>query len=437
MGGVKDGEDVDEVRMKGVLDLGIVSGFSSGDDALQVGVRGGLYADVNANLNDPNQDGRVHLFEFGDIIDEGFDCIFDLEGKVTAKAYAFAKLQAGPVTVFDKEFDFGSATLVEFKHHCEIGGPNLGSVNNGVLTLNLNLEGNDEFKITSGPEGAIVVTRGDKVTQSFLGVNSIAGNAGAGDDSITVESSVTLPVNFDLGDGNDTMILGQGFAIVRGGNGDDKIKLRGNAGGEIFGDAGNDELTGAGGRDVLSGGDGNDTLKGARGDDELHGDDGDDTLYGDRGGDRLFGDRGNDRLLGNEDNDFLDGGEGNDSIEGGAGNDEAFGGDGNDRMIGEDGVDQLHGGAGDDYLNGGLANDQLWGDEGDDTLDGDRHNDLLRGGDGDDSLFGGFGSDELYGENGMISCLLVWGLWPARAAQLIGLMAAQVMTSFTQTMVPT
>jgi Ca2+-binding RTX toxin-like protein len=71
----------------------------------------------------------------------------------------------------------------------------------------------------------------------------------AGDDTIQVAGSVTLPTLLFGGDGNDTVKGGKGNNILIGG-------------------AGNDTLTGGSSRDILIGGTGADTLTG-NGDDDI------------------------------------------------------------------------------------------------------------------------------------------------------------------------
>ena len=133
-------------------------------------------------------------------------------------------------------------------------------------------------------------------------------------------------------------------------DGDDRILVIGEAGGQVFGNAGDD------------------TLAGDAGDDTLAGNRGDDSLEGRGGNDYLFGGPGADLVMGGAGDDFVYGGANNDSLEGGAGA---------DRILGHGGRDWLHGG------------------EGDDTLAGWSGNDILRGEGGNDVLFGGAGGDVL------------------------------------------
>jgi Ca2+-binding RTX toxin-like protein len=89
-------------------------------------------------------------------------------------------------------------------------------------------------------------------------------NGGSGDDSVTVSSSVAIPVTMRGGPGRDTLI---------GGSGPDKL----------LGGEGNDRLLGRGGDDLIFGGPGNDSLYGGSGDDSLRGGPGNDLISGGSG----------------------------------------------------------------------------------------------------------------------------------------------------------
>lgn len=80
--------------------------------------------------------------------------------------------------------------------------------------------------------------------------------------------------------------------VIYGGEGDDNIRLRGNAPPvpvELYGGAGDDKLAGGDGDDIIVGGDGDDLMWGG---------DGNDLLIGGTGTDKLFGGKGDDILVG-------------------------------------------------------------------------------------------------------------------------------------------
>jgi Ca2+-binding RTX toxin-like protein len=97
----------------------------------------------------------------------------------------------------------------------------------------------------------------------------------------------------------------------------------------------------------------------------------------------LWGNAGNNQITGGTRNDFIDGKEGADTLFGGAGDDQLFGGPGDDVLLGSEGQDLLVGGPGNDTLTR-VGHERLFGDDGNDTLHG---NDGVLG------LFGGAGDD--------------------------------------------
>lgn len=119
-----------------------------------------------------------------------------------------------------------------------------------------------------------VVTRGKSKSPVLAATSRIVISGLAGNDKISISSSVTLPCFIDGGDGNDT---------VKGGGGHN----------EILGGDGNDSLTGYGADDLIRGGRG------------------DDTIVGNAGANLLFGDEGNDKITGQG---VLVGGDGDDKL---------------------------------------------------------------------------------------------------------------------------
>jgi hypothetical protein len=78
-------------------------------------------------------------------------------------------------------------------------------------------------------------------------------NAGEGDDTVSVASTVEVPVTMRGGSGRDTLIGGGGPDRLIGGEGNDKVSGRGGSD-VLYGGPGNDELLGGAGNDVLRGG---------------------------------------------------------------------------------------------------------------------------------------------------------------------------------------
>ena len=98
-----------------------------------------------------------------------------------------------------------------------------------------------------------------------------------GNDTFTGTANNDAPITGNKG--NDTFNLGDGADVAVAGQGSDIIN----------GDAGNDQLAGNLGNDSISGGAGDDTLLGGQGDDILNGNAGSDRLTGNLGRDFLTG----------------------------------------------------------------------------------------------------------------------------------------------------
>jgi Ca2+-binding RTX toxin-like protein len=150
-----------------------------------------------------------------------------------------------------------------------------------------------------------------------------------------------------------------GYALVRGTEGDDTIDLVGKPGNHfVVAGPGNDTILAGPGKDIVCAGPGEDVvhgqggrdyIDGGYGNDELHGDDGDDLVHGRAGSDTIFGGPDDDVLFG----DLLD--------------DRMFGGHGQDLLVGGHGTDFMHGEEGNDWLRGDTNGDQFVGGAGEDV----------------------------------------------------------------------
>lgn len=231
------------------------------------------------------------------------------------------------------------------------------------------------------------------------GVLTITGTAG--DDTIQIRHTANNGYRIDANAQAPIFITDPVITIVvQAGDGNDTIVVASSVAVPTFisGEGGNDTITTNGQRnDTLDGGEGNDTLSAGGGSDQLFGGNGNDLLNGNAGDDDLNGEAGNDTLSGGGGNDLLDGGEDDDVLSGGAGNDEVHGGDGNDQITGDGGDDFLFGETGNDTITGSGGSDVFVGGDGDDALSGGAGRDLLMGGNGADSITGDNGDDILVG----------------------------------------
>lgn len=439
------GRDIPEISIVG--SLAAVAGI--GFEDFGAGVYGGLFADIEVDLLDHDNDGRMRGYEF--LSEDG--CI-EIDGGVDIEA----GLEANALGLIDASIPLGSEEIASFGYtvYCApVQESPLAHLNTDTNTLTL-LVGDDAHLRTVRPDvqneyyeltelnGDIVVSAFGK-SQLIRGqVDRIVGNAGSGDDTIIIDSTIEIPAELDGGsgenrlvggsgddtliggneaddlrggDGNDTINAGDGLNFVEGGDGIDTI-TGGDDRDEIYGGAGDDTISGLGGDDLIFGGGDNDTIFGGWGQDYIDGEGGNDTIEGNEGDDELFGGPGVDTIEGNQDADFIDGGSGGDflygnngpdTILGGSGPDEIRGGNQDDTIRGGDGDDDIEGGEGADTIHGdgvdsdgniGSDNDTIKGDAGDDMLFGNRGQDDIDGGEGSDTIEGNDGNDNLAGNEG-------------------------------------
>ena len=338
-------------------------------------------------------------------------------------AYAVADLQIGPSGYL---LATGDRWLVDASGH-RVGRESL--IGRLILRRTEEIHGtdlDDIIRVKQVAAGALEVTINGVTGEPFLPGPQIVIRSLDGNDSITIDPSVTVPAVIEAGRGNDTVRAGSGNDTVDGGYGDDMIY--GGAGDDLFADsygrdslyggAGNDKAYGGYGEDLLEGGEGNDTLLGGHDSDTLYGHDGADSLFGSYGDDEVYGNAGDDTLNGSFGDDYLAGQTGNDQLMGESGDDTATGGSGMDTISGSSGSDSLSGNDDDDeilggpegdWIAGGDANDTLLGGDGGDVIyggpgadliEGKGKADTLHGGMGDDTIRGGAGSDLIFGEDG-------------------------------------
>ena len=199
---------------------------------------------------------------------------------------------------------------------------------NGILTLeadagevnhvgvngpahNLSIQDSAGIEIAAGQEDLFLRVSANRVVLRNQDLQQVELDLKDENDRVVAGGS-RIPVNMDLGDGDDWVISGSTVGdLIHGRDGDDKI-------------------FGYGGDDIIHGDDGDDRIFGSAGDDQLYGGKGDDYLNGANGDDELYGGAGHDELAGSWGDDFLSGGDGSDSLWGDRGADRFEGGDGND-----------------------------------------------------------------------------------------------------------
>jgi Ca2+-binding RTX toxin-like protein len=213
-------------------------------------------------------------------------------------------------------------------------------------------DGADTIVVTREGENVRVRVEPEGFEQTFpaADVMRVTLMAGDGDDTITFDDTVGVPLRIEGRGGNDTITGGAGADTILAGDGDDVID-GGRGADMIFGDTGNDTLTYASRTQPLVV-----FMDGAANDGEAgEGDNVDgsiDTIFGGSGADRIDaqGQPGSKALYGNHGNDTLTGGDGNDRLNGGLGDNHLRGAPGDDDLLGRNGRDVFHGDAGIDTV---------------------------------------------------------------------------------------
>ena len=366
------------------------------------GVDGGLRGELEADLADPDPDGKVYVDELAYNLSRGPECVLDFAGSLDVFLEAFLKVgidtPLGFITLYKDRFKLAEETILDWSSvSCPPVDPQLARVESNILVLNM---GDDAYRVLDGYED------GDEV---FI-VDVIRNDAGQDTGTGIVVSAYGFVDEFLYADANFTSIR------FEAGIGNDMVTITPDVDLDVvgFGGEGNDTLIGGSGDNEFHGGDGSDVLSGRGGEDALYGDKGDDFLYGYGGSDQLDGGDGNDALFGEDDAgdletfvdknpEFAAGIAGDDQISGGAGEDVIVAGGGDDHIDAGADDDVILAGMGDDLVEGGSGNDQIDGGMGNDRLFGDDQAGLVAGGDEythADKIIGGEGANVIHGGTG-------------------------------------
>ena len=385
---VTTGDDIEEFGVS----LGVRLAALLGVGPVNAGVEGEIQANIFANWRDTDGDGKMHLDEIRQIVQDGdLACLFDLHGELRAivrLVYQIAGIEGSK--------EFINEILLSYHHECPEF--ELGEVtSDGTLLLNagpraslrragVTSDVDEDFTVTQLAPGVYnIEAMGLELRYSGV-FKKIVFDGGAGSDRLRL-IGVTIPVEAYGGPGNDWLEGGTVMDTLNGG-------------------AGNDSLVGRGDADTLSGGAGDDMIYGDPSADDMT----NNVMWGAPGSDTIFGDEGRDLIFGGFGNDLIDGEAGSDMIFGQAGDDTLRGGSGDDQISGGLGSDYMFGDAGNDALVGGVLDSTLFtlfndqnpdiasiGLDGGDVIWGGTGNDLLIGGAGSDSMFGGWGDDAILG----------------------------------------
>lgn len=411
---------------------------------VSAGVGGGVGINVGFNLFDPNKDGKVRLNEIERIFkEEGLFGMFDVEGKITAKLYAYLDLLfytkkwniTDDITLFEFNYEHTVTPIMISKSGDDVVA-NIGSnsssrmstdddnksLDDGDESLNITISGGNTISDGKGHSETIDGAKGKFLVNAENGSDKviiasdddeadfdIIINGGDGDDYIDL-SGLTMKnghvVYINGGAGVDTIIGAQGLNIIFGDTGviriDDEKDEQGNHKEYRFvaeakvdaNKAGGDIILGGSGSDIIFGGAGNDQIDGGKGSDYIFGDGG---VWSSAVLDAAWNAISDDekknmtldelalRVLQENEKlnaDILD----RNSIH--ITHTEIGLDGGNDTLIGGDDDDEIYGGIGDDHIDGGAGNDLIHGGKGHDRILGGSGNDTIHGGEGMDIVFG-------------------------------------------------
>ncbi len=404
----------------------------------EAGIKGGIRANVDLNLNDSGAepDGKLYLDEIIDRIDSPA-CLFDISGKLQAFLKVYAEFGICPFCD-EVSFTLAKVTLLDFKSQfCEPKKPVLATTAyaDERMGLGQRFQGEGTWEATfAGIEPDPDKTKGPEDKYVRLGIGNsrnfdFTGQTGSESFMVTQLDDAgpdgLIPFRVSaFGDSEE--ISGKGILVFDAGEGDDRIVFNRKApdvgSGEVpttappfsapvyvnsLGPGDDSIVTGAGNDEVLngvvreyrqevsynpsggvsgvrwvlkttrSGGDGDDSLSLGDGNNIAAGGAGNDTITTGAGRDRIFGDSG---LAYGRSSDGQPAA-GDDTIETGPGKDIAFGGPGNDAIS-----------AGDEAVCADGPSTDTAGPPCDDKdldyLIGGSNNDTINGGSGDDCLIG-------------------------------------------------
>jgi hypothetical protein len=133
---------------------------------------------------------------------------------------------------------------------------------NGLLTIQGDLNTpNVESATRIGSWGVMAYVNGESRVFKYQDVNQVDLNGGAGNDILTVDSSLNLPAVINGYGGSDTISAGAGVTQVHAGKGNDSVNA--GAGSEvIYCGIGNDTVTGAATGDTIDGSAGSKNVNG-------------------------------------------------------------------------------------------------------------------------------------------------------------------------------
>ncbi len=278
----------------------------------------------------------------------------------------------------------------------------LGTSAGGALVGDLNANGNADLRIDNAENIVVDGGAGDDTLDAgnLAGITATSTIANfTGDDIPAASSPFAANLTLSGGNGDDTLVSGDGNDNFQGGPGSDTVSYAA-ASGPVTVDL--TAATGTGmGSDTLAdvqnaiGGPFADTITGNSLDNVLQGGDGNDTIDGGTGNDTLFGQDGNDTIVGGSSAngaDTISGGNGNDTLDYSGRTNSLYVAPGGGAVSGEGGC-PLASTCEHDDVAADIENFILG--SGNDTFVGSGNGETVQPGPGDDTVDGGGGFDYL------------------------------------------
>lgn len=305
-------------QLEATIILSVEASFNT--PLIKAGIRGAIIGEFDLALNDPNDDGKLRMFEFVSLLTEDPLNIFIFHVEVTARIdlwfWVGIDFFFGTITLFDVSINLVNETLISFTNDAP-DDPILATQDEGNVTLNIGslseqrigggIEGSNEpetFTITGNGAGGITVEF-DGATQSFNGVTQIIADLGdsnaqivvigkvnadivltGGDGSSRIDLSQAIDPTISLGDGDNIVLLAAGPNVVTAGNGNNTII--GNTGINAI-NIGQDTITLGNGNNYVDGGAEDDVIVVGNGHNTIIGGTGNDTITAGSGNNVIFG----------------------------------------------------------------------------------------------------------------------------------------------------
>ena len=190
-----------------------------------------------------------------------------------------------------------------------------------------------------------------------------------GNDFISEAATLTVPVVVSEGNGNNTIVLGQGNNNVTVGNGNNFIQL-GTGSNTVVAGNGTDSITLGGGSFGPGGGSstGNSSVTVGNGNDTIQAAGGNNTIQAGNGNDWIQVGGGNNTIQAGNGHNTVETGNGNNNIVLGNGSEFVVLGNGNNVVVAGNGTNYINAGNGNNLIAGGLGHDTIMAGSGDNIL---------------------------------------------------------------------